>query len=267
MFGVVPKVLWEKLNPPDVSNLCTWALRCLLIETGDRRILVDSGIGTKQDEKFMSHFHPHGDETLLGSLDSAGLKPAHITDVFITHLHFDHCGGCLTKDHQGNIVPTFPNATYWTHRDHLEWALHPNERERASFLKENIQPLIDHQVVSFIDDDNAGDWLGIADVLFVYGHTEAMMIPRIRVNGKTVVFCADLLPSSFHVRMPYVMSYDIRPLTTLEEKHAFFEEVVENGYVLFLEHDPITECITLKQNDRGRFEIDRKMTLQEALHH
>lgn len=265
MFGVVPKVLWQKLNPPDDNNLCTWALRCLLLDTGQRRILFDTGMGTKQGEKFMSHFEPHGEGDLVASIERAGFSVEGITDVFLTHLHFDHCGGALTRNQTGEIVPTFPNAKYWTHRDHIKWALSPNPRERASFLQENIQPLLDHNVVHYIDDTNAVGWLDIADIFFVYGHTEAMMIPRIRINGKTIVFCADLLPSSFHVRMPYVMSYDIRPLQTLKEKKSFFDQAVDQEYILFLEHDPETECITLGKDDRGRYQVDKKMTLSEVL--
>ncbi len=265
MFGVVPKVLWQKLNPPDENNLCTWALRCLLIDTGEKRILIDTGMGTKQDSRFMSHFHPHGDSDLLSGLMRAGQAPEGITDVFLTHLHFDHCGGALMRNEAGDIVPTFPNARYWTDKSHLDWALDPNPRERASFLKENIVPLIEHGVVSYISDENAVDWQGVLDVMLVYGHTEAMMIPKIKVGEKTVVFCADLLPSSFHVRMPYVMGYDIRPLETLKEKAAFFKEAVENEYILFLEHDPVTECITLKKNDLGRYEVKEYLSLKEAI--
>lgn len=265
MFGVVPKVLWQKLNPPDENNLCTWALRCLLIDTGEKRILIDTGMGTKQDDRFMSHFHPHGDSDLLTGLERIGQSPEGITDVFLTHLHFDHCGGALMRTETGEIVPTFRNARYWTHKSHLDWALDPNPRERASFLKENIVPLLDHNVVSYITEDNESNWMGIIDIMSVFGHTEAMMIPKIRIGDKTVVFCADLLPSSFHVRMPYVMGYDIRPLETLKEKAAFFEEAIENDYILFLEHDPVTECITLKKNEKGRYAVKDYMTLKEAL--
>ncbi len=265
MFGVVPQVLWKKLNPPDENNLCTWALRCLLIDTGEKRILIDTGMGTKQDERFMSHFHPHGDSDLMSGLARAGYGTEGITDVFLTHLHFDHCGGALLRNDAGEIVPTFSNARYWTHKSHLDWALNPNPRERASFLKENIVPLIDNDVISYVNDENAANWMGLMDIMFVYGHTEAMMIPKIRIGDKTIVFCADLLPSSFHVRMPYVMGYDVRPLETLKEKKAFFEEAIDNDYILFLEHDPVTECITLKRDEKGRYGVGERMTLKEAL--
>ncbi|MDX1478083.1 MAG: MBL fold metallo-hydrolase [Saprospiraceae bacterium] len=265
MFGVVPRVLWEKLNPPDENNLCTWALRCLLVEHQERRILIDTGIGTKQDQKFMSHFHPHGDHTLTGSLAQLGYTPDDITDVFLTHLHFDHCGGALRRNEAGEIVPTFPNAVYWTNARHYDWAIAPNPRERASFLRENIVPLAEHGVLQFIDEEQHTSWLDGIRVFFAYGHTEAMMIPLISIGNQTVAFCADLLPSSMHVRMPYVMSYDVRPLQTLKEKQAFFDEAIAADYILFLEHDPVTECIRIGKNDRGRIEIVQRGTLAEML--
>lgn len=265
MFGVVPKVLWQKLNPPDEDNLCTWALRCLLVETGERKILVDTGIGTKQDAKFLSHFKPHGKHDLLSSLSAHGLSVEDITDVFITHFHFDHCGGALLRDDEGEIVPTFPKARYWTCRSHLDWALNPNPRERASFLKENIAPLQNHGVLHFIEEEQDIEWIDGVRVRFVYGHTHAMMIPFFDTGNQTVVFCADLLPSSFHVRMPYVMSYDIHPLQTLSEKAQFYEDVLRDDLLLFLEHDPVTECIRLGRNERGRIEVSERTALDAAL--
>lgn len=265
MFGVVPKVLWQKLNPPDEDNLCTWALRCLLVETGDRKILVDTGIGNKQEAKFLSHFKPHGEHDLLSSLSARGLSPEDITDVFITHFHFDHCGGALRRNDDGDIVPAFPKARYWTCRSHLDWALNPNPRERASFLKENIAPLQNHGVLHFIEEEQDIEWIDGVRVRFVYGHTHAMMIPFFDTGNHTVVFCSDLLPSSFHVRMPYVMSYDIRPLETLKEKAQFYEDVLRDDLLLFLEHDPETECIRLRRNERGRIEVSERMTLEAAL--
>ena len=254
MFGVVPKRLWNKLNPADDQNLCTWSLRCLLLETKTRRILFDTGMGTKQDERFRSHFQPHGDTDLLSSLSEKGFEPEDITDVFLTHFHFDHVGGAITKTKQGTLVPTFPNAKYWSNDVHYQWAIHPNDREKASFLKENFVPLYEHNVLNFIEVTQNIEWLEGIRVQFVYGHTEAMMIPIIPMDNRTVVFCADLLPSVHHVRMPYVMAYDIRPLETLKEKYRFFEEAIQGDYHLFLEHDPVNTCCKIIKNNRGRFE-------------
>jgi glyoxylase-like metal-dependent hydrolase (beta-lactamase superfamily II) len=198
------------------------------------------------------------------SLKDLGFSRNDITDVFLTHLHFDHCGGALEKDDSGSIVPAFPKAKYWSCKSHLEWALEPNARERASFLKENIVPLADHGVLEFIDEEQDHEWIDGIRVMFVHGHTEAMMIPKIRSGDNTFVFCADLLPSSFHVGMPYVMSYDIRPLVTMAEKSSFFQEATEHQYILFLEHDPVHECITLKTDERGRFTIDKSFHLKHA---
>lgn len=262
MFGVVPKSLWQKLNPPDEKNLCTWALRCLLVETASRVILIDTGMGTKQDSKFMSHYEPSG-HVLHDSLLQAGFDKTRITDVFLTHLHFDHCGGALEKNEHGEIVPAFPNATYWSCQSHLDWALTPNARERASFLKENIVPLIDHQVLKFIPEEQHVEWIDGVNILFVHGHTQSMMIPQIRTGNTTVAYCADLLPSSFHVGMPYVMSYDIRPLVTMEEKETFFAQVVEQNQVLFLEHDPVNPCIRLARDERGRYVVSEHLSLEQ----
>jgi glyoxylase-like metal-dependent hydrolase (beta-lactamase superfamily II) len=261
MFGVVPRTLWERLNPPDEKNLCMWALRCLLVDTGERKILIDTGMGTKQDPKFFSHYEPSG-HILNQSLMSLGFDRNDITDVFLTHLHFDHCGGALEKAEDGSIVPAFPKAMYWSCKSHLDWALAPNARERASFLKENILPLIEQNILEFIPEEQNHTWIDGFDIFFVHGHTESMMIPKIKCGNRTVVFCADLLPSSFHVGMPYVMSYDVRPLVTLEEKARFFQEATEQNYVLFLEHDPANECIRLEKDDRGRYVIAESLTLK-----
>jgi len=263
MFGVVPKVLWEKLNPPDDKNLCTWALRCLLVDTGTRRILIDTGIGTKQDEKFMSHFAPSAHQ-LHQNLASHGYSREDITDVFLTHLHFDHCGGALERGESGTIIPAFPRATYWTCERHLNWALDPNPRERASFLKENIVPLQESGVLRFVPEEQNVAWTDSIRIRFVHGHTEAMMIPQITYGDHTLAFCADLLPSAFHVGMPYVMSYDVRPLVTLDEKAHFFADCVAHNTILFLEHDPIHECITLKQDNRGKLVVDQYLSLAEV---
>lgn len=264
MFGVVPKQLWKRLNPPDENNMCTWSMRCLLLEDGDKKILFDTGMGQKQNEKFRSHFEPHGPYDLITSLTSAGVSPDEITDVFITHYHFDHVGGAVKRRENGDLVPTFENARYWSNQRHVDWATTPNHRERASFLKENFQPLESHGVLNTIDTgDHMTSWQSNIDVLFVDGHTEQMMIPHIRIGGKTLVFCADLMPSTGHLGLPYVMAYDIRPLDTLREKEAFLKKAVEEEYILFLEHDRDTECVTLKIDERGKYVVDRAGRLSD----
>lgn len=257
MFGVVPKTIWNKINPADENNLCSWALRCLLIEDGNRLILVDNGNGTKQDAKFWSHYHLHGDDTLEKSLAKYGFTKDDITDVFLTHLHFDHCGGSITIEN-GKLVPNFKNATYWSNAEHWKWATEPNEREKASFLKENILPIQESGQLRFIQvakgiESKLGEtqFSENISVRFVSGHTESMMLPQIKYNGKTVVFMADLLPSAGHIPLPYVMGYDMFPLTTLNEKKSFLKEALANDYILFFEHDPKYECCTLQQTDRG----------------
>ena len=257
MFGVVPKTLWNKINPADENNLCSWALRCLLVEDGDRLVLVDNGNGDKQDAKFFSHYHLHGEETLQKSLAKYGFSVNDITDAFLTHLHFDHCGGSIRRDGD-KLVPTFPNATYWSNKIHWDWAVHPNEREKASFLKENILPIQESGQLSFIETrDMENGKLGETvfapgfSVRFVSGHTEKMMLPQLRYKDSTIVYMADLLPSQGHIPLPYVMAYDMFPLTTLLEKKSFLEEAVENDYILFFEHDPQYECCTLHRTEKG----------------
>ena len=253
MFGVVPKSLWQRTNPADQNNLCTWAMRSMLIEDNDRLILIDTGIGSKQDEKFFGHYHLHGNDSLKGNLKKIGLEPKDITDVFLTHLHFDHVGGAVERS--GDIFkPTFENANYWTNRRHLSWAKSPNKREKASFLGENIRPLEESGQLNFIDapegERRVKTGLGF-DAFVVNGHTDAQMCPIISYRTETVVFMADLLPSVGHIPLPYVMGYDTRPLITLEEKSHILNEVSENGYRLFLEHDPKNETCTLEKTDRG----------------
>ena len=257
MFGVVPKTIWNKINPADENNLCSWALRCLLIEDGDRLILVDNGNGDKQDAKFFSHYHLHGDDTLEKSLAKYGFTKDDITDVFLTHLHFDHCGGSIRREGD-KLVPNFKNATYWSNKEHWEWATEPNEREKASFLKENILPIEESGKLKFIEvakgnESKLGEvkFSGNISVRFVNGHTQAMMLPQINYNGKTVVFMADLLPSAGHIPIPYIMAYDMQPLLSLQEKRSFLKEAIENDYILFFEHDKDHECCTLQQTERG----------------
>lgn len=266
MFGIVPRRLWQKLNPPDENNMCTWAMRCLLVKYGDRRILFDTGIGDKQDEKFRRHFEPHGETTLLGSLSELGLQPEDITDVFLTHLHFDHVGGSVSRLKDGTLVPTFPHATYWSNELHYEWAYRPNMREKASFLKENFVPLHEAGVLKFLPlRDNELEWLPGIDVRYVYGHTEAMMVPTFTIGDKKIVYCADVIPSSFHIGLPYVMSYDIRPLVTLSEKEKILTEALEENRLLIFEHDPRNAGCTVKRNERGRIVVDEVMSIESFL--
>ncbi|MDB5002914.1 MAG: fold metallo-hydrolase [Mucilaginibacter sp.] len=250
MFGVVPKAIWNKTNPADANNLCTWAMRCLLIEDGKRLILIDTGIGNKQDEKFFSHYYLHGDATMDSSLASFGLNRDDITDVFLTHLHFDHVGGAVMRDGE-KLVPVFKNATYWSNTKHWNWAVNPNEREKASFLKENILPIQESGQLKFIDAHDNVKFTNEISVRFVYGHTESMMLPLINYKGKQILYMADLLPSVGHLPLPYVMAYDMFPLQTLTEKKIFLNEAVSKDYILFLEHDPINECCTLQLTEKG----------------
>ncbi len=249
MFGVVPKSMWNKLNPADDNNMCTWALRCLLIEDGGRLMLVDNGIGDKQDAKFMGHYYLHGDDTLDKSLAKHGFNRDDITDVFLTHLHFDHCGGSIKKEGD-KFVPAFKNAIYWSNERHWNWATAPNEREKASFLKENILPIQESGQLKFIEN-SLDDLMGNIEIVQAFGHTDAMMLPKIQYKGKSIVFMADLLPSAAHIPIPFIMGYDMFPLTTLIEKKSFLKEAQENDYVLFFEHDPLIECCSLQLTEKG----------------
>jgi len=254
MFGVVPKSLWQKTNPSDSDNLIDLTARCMLIESGSRLILVDAGMGDKQSEKFFSYYKPWGDESLVKSINSAGFSIDEITDVFLTHLHFDHCGGSTVLNSNNVSVPLFKNAKYWSNKNHWDWATNPNSREKASFLKENLIPIEESGQLCFLDVKSPGfnhyDELGF-DVLFVDGHTEKQMIPKVSYNGKEVVFMADLLPTAGHIPLPYIMGYDVRPLTTLEEKRSFLNLAVEEEYCLFMEHDAHNQIITLKNTEKG----------------
>lgn len=250
MFGVVPKTLWNKLNPADENNLCTWAMRCLLIEDGNRLILIDNGIGDKQDAKFFSHYYLHGDATLDKSLAAHGFHRDDITDVFLTHLHFDHCGGSIVREGD-KLVPAFKNATFWSNEDHWKWATVPNDREKASFLKENILPIQESGQLKFIAHQEGVAFTDQISIRFANGHTDAMMLPQIRYKDKTIVYMADLLPSVAHLPLPYVMAYDMFPLTTLTEKKKFLQEAADNQYVLFFEHDPVNECCVLQTTEKG----------------
>jgi glyoxylase-like metal-dependent hydrolase (beta-lactamase superfamily II) len=257
MFGVVPKSIWNKINPADDNNMCPWALRSMLIEDGDRLILVDNGMGDKQDQKFFSHYYLHGNDTLERSLAKYDFHPDDITDVILTHLHFDHCGGSIVRLGD-KLVPAFKNADYWSNEQHWDIAVNPNEREKASFLKENILPIKESGRLKFVKVSEAKDgkpgstpFTENISLRFVNGHTEAMMLPQIEYDNKTVVYMADLLPSQGHIPIPYVMAYDMFPLTTLNEKKAFLKEAIENNYILFFEHDPVYECCDLQQTEKG----------------
>jgi len=260
MFGVVPKVIWNKLYPADENNLCNWAMRCLLIVDGDRKILIDNGMGNKQDERFLKHYYLNGEDTLVKSLAKYGFTPDDITDNIITHLHFDHVGGAIKYDKNGDLVPTFKNATYWVSKAQWEWATNPNRREKASFLEENIFPIQQQGNLKLIEQE--GEILPNIEVRLFDGHTDGQIIPHIKYKGKTVVFMGDLLPSTAHIPMPYVMSYDTRPLLTLEDKKRFFAEAVANDYILFFEHDLYNECCTLQETPKGVREKDT-FTLEE----
>jgi glyoxylase-like metal-dependent hydrolase (beta-lactamase superfamily II) len=252
MFGVVPKSLWSKVHSADENNLCTWALRCLLIEDGGKLILVDNGIGDKQDARFFAHYFLHGDDSLDKSLAAHGFHRDDITDVLLTHLHFDHCGGSIVRDGD-RLVPAFRNATYWSNTRHWKWATEPNDREKASFLKENILPIQESGQLRFVDvtERGADAILPGLSLRLVYGHTDAMMLPQLSYKGRTIVFVADLLPSVDHIPMAWVMAYDMFPLTTLMEKKSFLEEAVAGDYVLFFEHDPVHECCVLEKTEKG----------------
>ncbi|WP_346236201.1 MBL fold metallo-hydrolase [Niabella insulamsoli] len=256
MFGVVPKSIWNGLNPADENNMCSWALRSLLIEDGDRLILVDTGMGDKQSEKFFGYYYLHGDDNSDKSLAAHGFHRNDITDVFLTHLHFDHVGGAI-KRNGSMLVPAFPNAVYWSNENHWKWATAPNPREKASFLKENILPLQDSGQLRFVSERTKTAGLDTASfandfsVRFADGHTDAMMLPQLFYKGRTVIFAADLLPSTGHLPLPYVMAYDTRPLITMTEKEAFLQEAAANDYILFFEHDPVNECCTVQETEKG----------------
>ena len=266
MFGVVPKRMWSAMNTPDDNNMCTWAMNALLVETAGRKILIDTGLGNKQDAKFQSHFEPHGEESLFGSLALHDHSRESITDVFLTHLHFDHCGGAVWHNEKtGKNELAFPNATYWSNQRHFDWAMQPNERERASFLKENFVPLQESGRLKMIPVKQNYEFLPGFRVGFVYGHTEAMMLPVLTVGKRKILYCADLMPSHWHVGIPYVMAYDIRPLKTLKEKEKLLRAAARSNAILIMEHDPAAEAITVVQNEKGRIGVEKQGKLSELL--
>ena len=267
MFGVVPKSLWNRTNPADTNNMIDIAARCLLIEEGERLMLIDTGMGDKQSEKFFSYYYQWGDHSIDNSLKKFGFHRDDITDVFMTHLHFDHCGGSIqwNKDRTG-YEPAFKNARFWSNKEHWEWATKPNDREKASFLKENIIPMEQSGKLHFIEREGNTEFSSYKDlgfgVLFVDGHTDKQMIPHIDYKGKKLVFMADLLPTAGHIPLPFVMGYDTRPLLTLPEKKKFLETAADENYYLFMEHDAHNEIITLKHTEKG-VRLDKTHTFNE----
>ena len=250
MFGVVPKTIWQKTNPADANNLIDMSMRCLLIEDGDRLTLIDTGLGNKQSQKFFGYYYLFGDFSLDASLAKHGFHRDAITDVFLTHLHFDHCGGVIEFNQAKTLLqPAFKNAKVWSNEAHWNWATEPNPREKASFLTENILPIRQNGQLNFIQQ-NAKDQIGF-DVLLMDGHTEKQMLPKITYQDKTIVFMADLLPTVGHIPLPYVMGYDTRPLLTITEKAAFLKEAADKNYYLFLEHDAYNELCTVKHTEKG----------------
>jgi glyoxylase-like metal-dependent hydrolase (beta-lactamase superfamily II) len=260
MYGVVPKSMWNKLNPSDENNLCNWALRCLLVEDGNRLILIDNGVGNKQDAKFFGHYHLSGTTAIDEALAVHGFHSSDITDVLLTHLHFDHCGGSINRIGD-KLLPAFNNAIYWSNQDHWNWATQPNDREKASFLKENIFPIQESGQLQFIqtpiNDLSTTGKLGTTAftnniaIRFVNGHTNQMMLPQLNYNGRTIIYTADLLPSVSHIPLPYVMAYDMFPYTTLQEKKSFLQEAAAGNYVLYFEHDAFNECCDLQLTEKG----------------
>lgn len=265
MFGVVPKTLWQKLIPADENNRCTFAMRCLLVVDGDKKILIDTGMGNKQSEKFFSHYFPHGDDSLVGSLAKLGFQPEDITDVLLTHLHFDHCGGAVSMIND-KLELTFPNALYWSSEAHWQWATEPNAREKASFLKENMLPILEKGRLRFVAEKKGEKtfFSPNIDIMFSNGHTRSMMLPLINIKGKTLSYVADLIPTAAHIPLPYIAGYDMYPMTSLEEKEIYLEEAVANDHVLFLEHDATTICCTVEKTEKG-FRKKETVQLEELI--
>ncbi len=261
MFGTVPKSIWHKLNPADENNMCSWAMRCLLIEDGNRLFLIDNGMGNKQSEKFFGYYYMHGNDTLENSLNQAGFTADDVTDMILSHLHFDHCGGSIQfdKDKTG-YEPAFKNAVYYSTERHWKWATEPNPREKPSFLSENILPIQESGQLKFL---NEGESITEnISVMFANGHTDGMMVPHIKYKGKTLVYMADMMPSVGHIPVNYVMGYDTRPLLTMQEREPFMKRAADEEYILFLEHDPVNECCTVQHTDKG-VRLKEKFSLKE----
>ncbi|MBU1014492.1 MAG: MBL fold metallo-hydrolase [Bacteroidetes bacterium] len=249
MFGVVPKVMWNKLYPADENNLCNWAMRCLLIDDGEHVILIDNGIGDKQDENFLKHYYLNGEATLETSLNKYGYTTDDVTDMLLTHLHFDHCGGSIKYDEKGKLVPAFKNAKYWVSKEQYEWATNPNRREKASFLKENILPIKESGQLNIVEKE--GEIIPNIYAKIFNGHTQGQIIPHIKFGDKTIAYTADLFPSTAHIPMPWIMAYDTKPLITLEDRERFFKEALEEDVILFFEHDLYHECCSIEMTEKG----------------
>jgi glyoxylase-like metal-dependent hydrolase (beta-lactamase superfamily II) len=261
MFGVVPKVLWNKLNPADDNNLCSWMMRCLLIEDGNRLILTDTGMGNKQDAKWLSYYYRHGEGDLIDSIRKAGFSENDVTDVILSHLHFDHCGGAVSWNSDRTAYQTtFKNARYWTHSEHFASASEPNAREKATFLKENIFPIQEAGQLFFIDKEkNPFEHI---EILTADGHTDKMLMPKVNYRGREILFIADTIPSLAHVHIPYVMGYDVRPLQTMIEKENLLNQVVKQNWILFFDHDPTHDCATIQLTEKG-FKVAESGSLSE----
>jgi len=262
MFGVVPKVLWNKVYPADEKNLCNWSVRCLLIVDGDRKILIDNGMGDKQDEKFFKHYYLNGEGNLYTSLEKAGFSTDEITDVVLTHLHFDHCGGSVRYNENQELVTTFSNAKYWVSEAQWKWAVDPNRREKASFLKENILPIKQQGQLHLIEEE--GELFPNFEIQLYNGHTDGQVIPIINYNGKKIAFMADLVPSVANIPMPWIPAYDTKPLVSLEDKKKFFKRAIEENYTLFFQHDLYHECCTLKDSPKGAI-VEETFTLKDFI--
>lgn len=262
MFGVVPKSLWEKKYPANEKNLCNFSMRSLLIDTEGRKILIDAGVGNKQDEKFFRHYYLNGTHSLKDSLEKTGNSPDDITDVVLTHLHFDHCGGAVEYNKDNELKPTFINAKYWISRQQWDWAINPNQREKASFLQENFMPIKNNGQLEIIENDF--ELVPGVELRLYNGHTNGQIIPFIKYNNKTIVFAADLIPTSVHIPLSWICGYDIKPLVAMNEKKDFLEQALANNYILFFEHDINVECCSLKMTEKG-IRIDEIYKLKDLL--